>query len=273
MDLDTISSVLTPREPGSLPGWRAGDAWLAGGTWLFSEPQPHLARLIDLTALALPPSAATEAGLILSATCTIAELDRIELPPAWIAAPLVGQSCRALLGSFKIWNRATVGGNLCLALPAGPMIALAVALDGVCTIRTGAGGERRMAVAEFVLGPQATALAPDEVLLRLDMPASALKRRAAFRRISLSPNGRSGALLIGTRDADGTRVVTVTASTRRPVRLVFPAPPSARDLADAIATRIDDALWYDDVHGAPDWRHHVTGLLAEEIRAELSEGA
>ncbi|RZK88971.1 MAG: FAD-binding molybdopterin dehydrogenase [Methylobacterium sp.] len=273
MDLDTISSVLTPREPGSLPGWRAGDAWLAGGTWLFSEPQPHLARLIDLTGLALPPSAATEAGLSLSATCTIAALDRIELPPAWIAAPLVGQSCRALLGSFKIWNRATVGGNLCLALPAGPMIALAVALDGVCTIRTGAGGERRMAVAEFVLGPQATALAPDEVLLRLDMPASALKRRAAFRRISLSPNGRSGALLIGTRDADGTRVVTVTASTRRPVRLVFPAPPSARDLADAIATRIDDALWYDDVHGAPDWRHHVTGLLAEEIRAELSEGA
>ena len=273
MDLDTITSVLTPREPGSLPGWRPGDAWLAGGTWLFSEPQPHLARLIDLTGLTLPPSAATAAGLSLSATCTIAELDRIELPPAWIAAPLVGQCCRALLGSFKIWNRATVGGNLCLALPAGPMIALAVALDGVCTIRSGTGVERRIAASDFVRGPQETALAPDEVLLRLDMPATALVRQAAFRRISLSPNGRSGALLIGTRDADGTLVVTVTAATRRPVRLVFPALPSAGDLAGAIAARIDDGLWYDDVHGAPDWRRHVTGLLAEEIRTELGGAA
>lgn len=271
MDLDTISAVLTPRDIFSLPDRRAGDAWLAGGTWLFSEPQPHLARLIDLTGLALPKSAATEAGLSLSATCTIAELDRIDLPPGWNAAPLVGHCCRALLGSFKIWNRATVGGNLCLALPAGPMIALSVALDGRCTIRTGAGAERHMAVADFVLGPQATALAPDEVLLRVDMPAAALTRCAAFRRISLSPNGRSGALLIGTRDRDGTFVVTVTASTRRPVRLAFPKPPGARELADAVATRIADALWYDDVHGAPDWRRHVTGLLAEEIRAELSE--
>ncbi|TXM79314.1 FAD-binding molybdopterin dehydrogenase, partial [Methylobacterium sp. WL122] len=58
-----------------------------------------------------------------------------------------------------------------------------------------------------------------------------------------------------------------------PVRLAFPRSPGADDLADAIAAGIDDALWYDDVHGAPDWRHHVTGLLAEEIRAELGDAA
>ena len=28
--------------------WREGDGWMAGGTWLFSEPQPHLHRLLDL---------------------------------------------------------------------------------------------------------------------------------------------------------------------------------------------------------------------------------
>jgi hypothetical protein len=33
---------------------------------------------------------------------------------------------------------------------------------------------------------------------------------------------------------------------------------------------IPESDWYDDVHGAPDWRHHVTLLLAEEIRQELS---
>ena len=56
------------------------------------------------------PAAIDAHGLTLAATCTIAQLDRLELPSGWNAAPLVGQCCRALLGSFKIWNVATVGG-------------------------------------------------------------------------------------------------------------------------------------------------------------------
>ncbi|MDT7569507.1 MAG: hypothetical protein QOG76_8131, partial [Pseudonocardiales bacterium] len=28
--------------------------------------------------------------------------------------------------------------------------------------------------------------------------------------------------------------------------------------------------WFDDPHGAPDWRRAVTLLLAEEVRAELA---
>ena len=48
MDLNTIDAVARPRVRGDFPAWRAGDAYLAGGTWLFSEPQPQLSRLIDL---------------------------------------------------------------------------------------------------------------------------------------------------------------------------------------------------------------------------------
>jgi len=33
--------------------------------------------------------------------------------PQWAAAPLIRQCCNALLGSFKVWNAATVGGNMC----------------------------------------------------------------------------------------------------------------------------------------------------------------
>ena len=48
MDLNTITEVV--RRPSERPGsdWRDGDAWLAGGTWLFSDQQPDLRRLIDL---------------------------------------------------------------------------------------------------------------------------------------------------------------------------------------------------------------------------------
>ncbi|MFG5120769.1 FAD binding domain-containing protein [Methylorubrum sp. POS3] len=270
MDLDTITSVLRPRRTNDLPAWREGDAWLAGGTWLFSEPQPALARLIDLSGLDWPAAEISDTGLSLSATGTIAALDRLALPRDWVAAPLVGQCCRALLGSFKIWNRATVGGNLCTALPAGPMIALAVALDGTCVILRPGGGERHVPVLDFVLGPQRTALVPGEILRRIDMPAAALQRRTAFRRISLSPGGRSGALLIGTRGRAGGFALTVTAATPRPVRCSFADLPDAAALRAAIEAAIPEGGWYDDVHGAPDWRRHVTGLLAEEIREELA---
>jgi CO/xanthine dehydrogenase FAD-binding subunit len=270
MDLNTIKAVARPRARAELPAWGQGDAWLAGGTWLFSEPQPALDRLVDLAGLGWTPHAVTtDGGLSLAATCTIARLDRLEPPAAWTAAPLIGQCCRALLGSFKVWNTATIGGNLCLALPAGPVAALTVALDGVCAVWTPDGGERLVPAIRFVRGPRETALRDGEILRGIDLPEAALRRRTAFRRISLSPQGRSAALLIGTLDADGSAALTITASTRRPVRLDLPRPCGARDLRNAIAAAIDPGLWHEDVHGAPAWREHVTHLLAEEIRAEL----
>ncbi len=89
MDLHTVTSVVAPREFCELPSWTSGDAWLAGGTWLFSEPQPHLRRLIDLSSLGWTPATITDDGLSLTGTCTIAQLERLELPQAWIAAPLI----------------------------------------------------------------------------------------------------------------------------------------------------------------------------------------
>ena len=136
MDLNTITQVVRPRIRPDVTTWRPGDAWLAGGTWLFSEPQPRLSRLIDLAGFGWPQIEISDSGLEIAATCTIAELDAALLPRGWIAAPLFSQCCRAFLASFKIWKTATVGGNLCMSLPAGPMISLTAALDGICTIWT-----------------------------------------------------------------------------------------------------------------------------------------
>ena len=266
MDLNTIGDVVRPRTRAELPRWQPGDAWLGGGTWLFSEPQPDLRRLVDLPGLDWPPLTVSESGLEIAATCTIARLDRLEPPAAWIAGPLIGQCCRALLGSFKIWNMATVGGNLCMALPAGPMTSLTAALDGVCTIWAPDGSERRLPVLDFVRGPQETALVPGEILRAVTIPAEALRRRTGFRRISLSPGGRSGALVIGTLDVGGAFALTVTASTRRPVRIGFERLPAAAELRAALAAAIPEELLYDDVHGAPDWRRHMTAELSVEIR-------
>ncbi len=271
MDLNSVTEIARPRARADLPQWREGDAWLAGGTWLFSEPQTSVTRLIDLVDLSWPSLQIDEQGLRIAATCTIAELDAIALPPHWIAAPLFNRCCRSFLASFKIWNTATVGGNICMALPAGPMIALTTALDGVCTIWMPDGRERRLAAVDFVRGPQRNALAPGELLRLVQLPARALRRRAAFRQISLSPLGRSAVLLIGTRAPDaGDFVLTVTAATPRPIRLEFSDLPNAAVLRQKIDERVPQSLWYDDIHGAPAWRRHMTLEFAEEIRAELA---
>jgi len=117
MDLPKIQTVIRPRSRDALPSWAADAAWLAGGTWLLSEPQPGLRTLVDLASLEWPA------------------LEAFETPADWRAAPLFGGCSRALLGSFKIAAVATVGGNVCLSLPAAPMLALTVALDGVAGVR------------------------------------------------------------------------------------------------------------------------------------------
>jgi CO/xanthine dehydrogenase FAD-binding subunit len=268
MDLNTIREISHPQSRARLPVWTAGDAWLAGGTWLFSEPQVHLTRLIDLTDLEWPALTIDEDGLTIAATCTVAQLDGLTYPPDWIAAPLINQCCRAFLASFKIWRTATVGGNICMSLPAGPMISLTSALDGVCTIWRAGGGERRISVADFVTGNQANVLAPGDLLRQVDIPLAALKRRSAFRQISLTPVGRSAALLIGSI-RDGGLALTVTASTIRPIKLSFAKIPQHEELHDALLQAIPDALYHTDIHGKPMWRKHMTLRLAGEIRAEL----
>jgi CO/xanthine dehydrogenase FAD-binding subunit len=269
MDLNTVTSIVRPKLRTELPVWTAGDAWLAGGTWLFSEPQTHLNRLIDLHQFAWPPITASERGLEIAATCTVATLDTFTAPTDWRAATLIGSCCRAFAASFKIWKTATVGGNLCMSLPAGPMISLTAALDGTCTIWTADGAERKVRAVDFVTGNQRNVLGPGDLLRKIELPLSALRRQAAFRQISLTPAGRSAALLIGTLQPDGAVLLTITASTKQPRRLAFQRLPTPASLRDAILRQIPDDAYHDDVHGKPEWRQQMTLYLAEEIRTEL----
>ena len=270
MDLNTVEAVLKPASRADLQPFQPGDAWLAGGTWLFSEPQRHLRRLIDLSSFAWPPIEASREGLSIAATCPVATFEAFEPPAEWLAGQLIAACCHAFWASFKIWNMATVGGNLCLALPAGPMISLAVALDGLCRIWTPDGDERRVPAADFVLGPQRTILRPGELLRGIDIATSALRCRAAFRQTSLTPLGRSAALLIGTRDVAGALRLTVTAATPHPIVLTFEEMPDAATLRCRLKETIPLERYYDDPHGSPAWRQHLTEEFAEEIRAELA---
>lgn len=282
MDMNTIEAVVPTTDPAQ---WRDGDAWLAGGTVLFSYgslafgPRP-LTRLLDLGSAGWTPVTVTDDGVELAATCTVAELYSLPGSPAaagrnWPALDVVRPCCDSFVASFKVWNMSTVGGNICTSLPAGPMISLCAGLDGTATVLGPGGTTRTVPVAEFVTGDTKNCLAPGELLRSIHLPASALAARVAFRRLSLSNLGRSGVLLIGRLDGGTALVLTVTAATKRPVQLRFDSLPDT----DALAAALDDAvpadLYHNDIHGLPAWRRDMTYRLAEEIRTELAapEGA
>ncbi|HJT93651.1 MAG TPA: FAD binding domain-containing protein [Mycobacterium sp.] len=272
MDINTVEDVVRrpPERPGEL--WRDGDAWLAGGTWLFSEQQPCVRRLVDLVPLGWQAIEATDAGLSIGATCTVRELHEFGAPADWRAGSLLKTSCEAFLASFKVWNSATVGGNICMSLPAGPMITMSVALEAVYTLWARDGSERTAAAAEFVTGNHENILGPGEVLRRIDIPISALRKRHAHRRFTLTQLGRSTIFMIATQSPDaGDLLLTITAATTHPIVLAFDSIPDA----NALQQRIDalpDEVWFDDANGTPDHRRHLAKHYAEEIRIELVTG-
>jgi CO/xanthine dehydrogenase FAD-binding subunit len=268
MDLPTLTEVRLPASRDELGVLSDTVIPLGGGTWLFSEPQDHLTGLVDLTALGWTPwEARPDGGLSVAATCTMAQLVAVPARPGWRALPLFRQSVESLLQSFKVWNTATVGGNIATALAAGALIGLAGALDAELVIWTPDGGERRQRAAEFVLAQRTTTIRPGEVVRSIEFAADAMAATTAFRRIALSPLGRAGTVLAGRRDVDGGFVLCVTGGTTRPEVVRFAGLPSSDELAAAIAAI---PTWFTDPHGAADWREAVTTLLAEEVRQELA---
>ncbi|MFC5125432.1 FAD binding domain-containing protein [Pseudoclavibacter helvolus] len=241
-----------------------------------SEPQPTTTGFVDLTGMLWPDFEVDADGLRISATCTIATLvawaERVrkgETLPAqedWPAVSLVRAAADALLASFKIWNTATVGGNICRAFAAAGMVSLCVALDGTAEIWRGT-EDVLMPVAELVTGDGTTALQPGDVLHSIHLPATALRSRALLLKIALAEYGRSGAVVTGRIDRNGRSVFTITAATSRPTVLAFAQLPTAEELAARIG-QTDG--YYTDPLGSADWRRAVSLVLAERIRGRLS---
>ena len=267
MDLVSVRTVRTPSHRDDLTAaLTEGSRPLAGGTWLFSEEQPGLTGLVDLTTLGWSDVERAAGTLSIAATCTIAALLRLEPDPTWTAWPLVDRCANALLASFKVWNSATVGGNVGVALPAGAITALLVTLDATAVVWTPDGGERRVPVADLVLDVRTLALAPDEVVRAFEVPEAALTATSGYRRVSLSPHGRSGSLVTARWSPAGF-VLVVTAATPRPLVLRFTTVPTAEVLDAAIGAHDD---WYDDPHGSPAWRRAVSTRFAHELRDEAA---
>ena len=143
---------------------------LAGGQSLVPLLALRLARyehLIDLDRVAAL-SDVDDTGGALAVGAMVRQ--RVAERDAAVArlAPLVARAL-PFIGHFQIRNRGTVGGSIAHADPASELPAAALAL-GAELEAVGPSGTRTIAVDDFFVDRWTTALAPDELLVRIRFP-------------------------------------------------------------------------------------------------------
>jgi xanthine dehydrogenase small subunit len=155
---------------------------IAGGTDVMVRITGEIgdppARMVDLSRLDELRGIAVDGGaVVLGAMATYTEIRRSgvcrEHLPALVEAA-------ATIGAAQIQNRGTIGGNIANASPAGDTLPVLLALDAVIKVG-GARGERTVRADEFWIAYRRTALAPDELILRISIPL--VDREMRFRKV------------------------------------------------------------------------------------------
>jgi CO/xanthine dehydrogenase FAD-binding subunit len=140
-----------------------------------------VARVLDLLAVpelrGVHPIA--DGGVEIGATTTFAEIGRSPLVGA--VYPALVEAARSV-GGWQIQNRATLGGNLANASPAGDSLPVLLAL-GAVVVAASARGLREIPGDQFHVGYRRTALLPGEIVARVRLPAPPAGSRQAFRKV------------------------------------------------------------------------------------------
>ncbi len=156
---------------------------IAGGTDLMvritgeiGEPPTQLldvSRLRELEGIGLESG-----GLVIGARATYTDIRRSALCREHLPALV---EAAATIGAAQIQNRGTLGGNIGNASPAGDILPILLATDAVIVVGS-ARGERPIPATGFFLAYRNTALAPDELILRVRIPLPP-GRETRFRKV------------------------------------------------------------------------------------------
>lgn len=228
-------------------------------------------------------------GLSIGAMTRVGQLEKDDRIAA--VAPLLAEAL-PWIAHPQIRNRSTLGGSLAHADPAAELPAVAAALDFGLLIRR-ADGERRVAARDFFLGLLTTDLAPQEILVgievRADAPGSGwsfqeiARRRGDYAQVgvaaglTLDAAGRcSSATLVYLSVGDTPGIATESSGSLIGEDLTDPTRASdllGRAAEHAAAHEIEPG---DDIHASAAFKRHLTRVLTaralEEARRRALDG-
>ncbi len=252
---------------------------LAGGTDLIVQLRENRRRtdlVVDVKKIAelnaLSYDAAT--GLTIGAAVPCYRI----YGDAEIAAAYPGlMDAARLVGGTGIQGRASLGGNLCNASPAGDTIPPMIVLSGEAEI-AGPNGTRKVAVEDFCTAPGRTVLEDGEFLVSLHFPAPQANSGAFYRRFI--PRNEMDIAVVGVGASvvlSGDRSSFVSA--RIAVGAVAPTPLFVREAGEALAGQPvsdesirraadlarDAARPISDMRGTAEYRKHLTSVLTRRV--------
>lgn len=218
----------------------------------------------------------TPHGLEIGAAVTFTEIAASPFVRQWFPALVEAAS---QVGGWQIQNRATLGGNLANASPAGDSLPVLLALDAVVIV-AGPHGEREVLHSEFHVGYRRTALAPGELIARVRLPRPEPGSRQAFRKVGTRQAqaiSKVAVAMLG-RARDGVvRELRLGAASvaATPVRLRAaeaaalgqPVAAAAARAAEAAAAEVEPI---DDVRSTADYRRHALSTVVRRLVAELA---
>jgi carbon-monoxide dehydrogenase medium subunit len=176
-----------------------------------------------------------------------------------------------LIGSKQVQGRASAGGNLCNASPAGDSVPAMVAAGATVTV-AGPNGRREMKVEEVPAGPGRTNLKPGEIVVSFTFPARPKGSSDAYLR--MIPRTEMDIAVVGVGVNLSLKDGVVTAA-RVGLGAVAPTVLLVEDAAKAlIGSKLDDAALakaaaacsaackpIDDKRGTIAYRTKVAGVL------------
>lgn len=276
MDLPNIETYQCPLKIADLNNWNQETAWLAGGTWLFSEPQPHLKVLVDMQALgwseigvvSFSSPSGSQDYLAIGATCPLIKLLQYPWLPKWTAVDLLKSAVCALAASLKVINIATVGGNICLALSVGTLAPVMVALNAIYEIWNLSGKSRQVAAADFQIGARKTILQPGEVLRRVLIPLPHLKWKVNYQRFGIAASDPALAIVVCASDRQPNYLCwrcVIGASVAAPRLLKFDGVETQN-----FASLLQNIDFIEDARASSAYRRQITQVLMQRSLSTLS---
>jgi CO/xanthine dehydrogenase FAD-binding subunit len=162
---------------------------LAGGQSLVPLMKLRLAKpavLVDVNGVAGLAAVSHDDGTLRIGAAT-RQQSLVDDDTAARSHPLL-RAAAGRAGYLATRHRGTVGGSLAYAAPWAELTAAVVALDARIHVRS-TRGERVVAAREFFQGPHETALAPDELLTEVVVPAAAPRSGAGFHEVTTGHGG------------------------------------------------------------------------------------
>jgi carbon-monoxide dehydrogenase medium subunit len=270
----------TLEEARSLKAGISGSRYVSGGTDLLlrmksgQESPPALVSLRTLPELSV--IAVNDSTAIGAATTFTQILEHEEICTRF---PVFGQAVRAI-GSVQIRNAATLGGNLCNAIPCADSAPALLVLDAkLRTLDTG--GRRDIPIEEFFLGPRETCLGPAEILEKIIIEPPPRDGRGIFLKKGRTEEDlalASVAVLLvldpGTETCRRARVaagsVAPTPLRLREVEALLEGRKITPELLDrARETAREGISPISDVRASADYRRHITGVLVGRALSSL----